>query len=177
MPEKTSAKRRGPLCLDGDNRKCFSTGAFTFSHSTGVQTNATLFPRVTAALAGIMRGMCPEAVFASLTLQRNIQLQCHRDIGNEPGLMNTIVPCSRWVGGCLWLQSAGGAHALDQASGPGTMLRIQLPYVQFSPHTPHATTPWTAGDRIILIGYTPRHLSRLNAADRELLQLRGFQLQ
>ncbi|CAE7256942.1 unnamed protein product, partial [Symbiodinium sp. KB8] len=82
LPEKTSAKRRGPLCLDGANRKCFSTGAFTFSHSTGVQNNATLFPRVTAALAGIMRGMCPEADFASLMLQRNIQLQCHRDIGN-----------------------------------------------------------------------------------------------
>ncbi|CAE7946931.1 unnamed protein product, partial [Symbiodinium sp. KB8] len=108
LPEKTSARRRGPLCLDGVNRKCFSTGAFTFSHSTGVQSNVTLYPRVTAALAGIMRGMCPEAVFASLTLQRNIQLQCHRDIGNEPGLMNTVVPCSRWVGGCLWLQSAGG---------------------------------------------------------------------
>ena len=126
LPEKTSAKRRGPLCLDGANRKCFSTGAFTFSHSTGVQNNATLFPRVTAALAGIMRGMCPEADFASLMLQRNIQLQCHRDIGNEPGLLNTVVPCSRWVGGCLWLQSTGGAHALDQDSGPGTMLRIAV---------------------------------------------------
>ena len=101
LPEKTSAKRRGPLCLDGDNRKCFSTGAFT---STGVQNNVTLFPRVTAALAGIMRGMCPEATFASLTLQRNLQLQCHRDIGNEPELLNTVIPCSRWVGGCLWLQ-------------------------------------------------------------------------
>ena len=176
LPEKTSAKRRGPLCLDGDNRKCFSTGAFTFSHSTGVQNNATLFPRVTSALAGIMKGMCPEATFASLTLQRNLQLQCHRDIGNEPELLNTVIPCSRWVGGCLWLQSAGGAHALDRESGPGTMLRIQLPYVQFSPHIPHATTPWTAGDRTILIGYTPRHLQRLCADDRALLQLRGFQL-
>ena len=176
LPEKTSAKRRGPLCLDGDKRKCFSTGAFTFSHSTGVQNNVTFFPRVTAALAGIMRGMCPEADFASLMLQRNIQLQCHRDIGNEPGLLNTIVPCSRWVGGCLWLKNTAGAHALDQDSGPGTMLRIQLPYVQFAPHTPHATTPWTAGDRTILIGYTPRHLSRLSHADRELLQSRGFQL-
>ena len=176
LPEKTSAKRRGPLCLDGVNRECFSTGAFTFSHSTGVQNNVTLFPRVTAALAGIMRGMCPEADFASLMLQRNIQLQCHRDIGNEPGLMNTVVPCSRWMGGCLWLPSTGGAHALDQESGPGTMLRVQLPYVQFSPHTPHATTPWTAGDRTILIGYTPRHLSRLCHADRELLKMRGFQL-
>ncbi|OLQ06710.1 hypothetical protein AK812_SmicGene9957 [Symbiodinium microadriaticum] len=97
LPEKTSAKRRGPLCLDGDNRKCFSTGAFTFSHSTGVQNNVTLFPRVTAALAGIMRGMCPEADFASLMLQRNIQQQCHRDIGNEPGLLNTIVALMHWI--------------------------------------------------------------------------------
>ena len=120
--------------------------------------------------------MCPEAVFASLTLQRNLQLQCHRDIGNEPELKNTVIPCSRWVGGCLWLQSEGGAHALDQDSGPGTMLRIQLPYVQFSPHIPHATTPWAEGDRIILIGYTPRLLHRLCPDDRAILKQRGFQL-
>ena len=176
LPEKSAAKRRHQLCLGVHQQKCFSTGAYTFAHSTGIQLTALSYPRTTLVLTGIMRGMCPDATFASLALQRNIQLQAHRDTGNHPGFLNTIVPCSRWVGGCLWVQNEHGAHALDQDSGPGTMHRVQLPYIQFSPHCTHATTPWSQGDRTILIGYTPRHLHRLTASDRETLAGMGFNL-
>ena len=87
--------------------------------------------------------MNPTALFASLTLQRNTQVQMHRDAGNEPNTANTAIPCSRWRGGSLWVQSDGGAYALDRATGPGTMIRIGLPYAQFPPHRFHATVPWS----------------------------------
>ena len=176
LPEKSSTKRRGPLCGRLPRQKCFSTGAYTFAHATGVQSNTLLYPRATQLLTSVIRGMNPTALFASLTLQRNTQVQMHRDAGNEPNTANTAIPCSRWRGGSLWVQSDGGAYALDRATGPGTMIRIGLPYAQFPPHRFHATVPWSGGDRTILLGFTPRRMERLLESDRTQLTTLGFQL-
>ena len=157
---------------------CRARSVFRLEHSllpTPLVYRITLlYPRVTLLLTSIIRGMNPGAYFASMTLRRNTQVQLHRDAGNEPGLDNTIIPCSRWVGGCLWLQSEGGAHALDHFSGPGTMVRIGLPFAQFPPHLYHATAPWSGGDRTILIGFTPRRMERLTNSDRRQLANLGF---
>ena len=135
-----------------------------------------LYPRATQLLTSVIRGMNPTALFASLALQRNTQVQMHRDAGNEPNTANTAIPCSRWRGGSLWVQSDGGAYALDRATGPGTMIRIGLPYAQFPPHRFHATVPWSGGDRTILLGFTPRRMERLLESDRTQLTTLGFQL-
>ena len=42
-------------------------------------------------------------------------------------------------GGCLWLQSEGGAHALDHTSGSGTMLSFRRTY----------RMPWLLGQTAI----------------------------
>ena len=89
---------------------------------------------------------------------------------------NTVIPCSRWMGGSLWVQCDGGAHALDNTTGPGTMVRIGLPYAQFPPHLLHATAPWSGGNRTILIGFTPRRMEHLSGSDRNQLVNMGFRL-
>ena len=176
LPDKTAARRRDRLCDHLPGQKCFSSGAFTFAHSTGLQSNSEHYPRTTQLLTSILRGMNPESCIATVTMQRNVQIQMHRDLGNQPGTDNIIIPCSRWMGGCLWVRNDGGTHLLDPQSGPGTMVRIGLPYTCFAPHQPHATTPWSEGDRTILIGSTPRQLGRLTASQRQQLIDLGFRL-
>ena len=44
------------------------------------------------------------------------------------------------------------------------MIRVGLPFASFDPHQPHAATPWSEGDRTILIGSTPRQLDRLTSS-------------
>ena len=176
LPDKTAARRRGKLCDALPGQKCFSSGAFTFAHSTGLQCNTETYPRTTQLLTSILRGMSSTSRFATVTLQRNIQIQMHRDLGNQPGTENIIVPCSRWMGGCLWVRNDGGTHLLDPQSGSGTMIRVGLPFASFDPHQPHATTPWSEGDRTILIGSTPRQLDRLTCSHRQQLSDLGFRL-
>ena len=55
LPEKSSTKRRGPLCGRLPRQKCFSTGAYTFAHATGVQSNTLLYPRATQLLTSVIR--------------------------------------------------------------------------------------------------------------------------
>ena len=176
LPDKTAARRRGKLCDALPGQKCFSSGAFTFAHSTGLQCNTETYPRTTQLLTSILRGMSSTSRLATVTVQRNIQIQMHRDLGNQPGTENIIVPCSRWMGGCLWVRNDGGTHLLDPQSGSGTMIRVGLPFASFDPHQPHATTPWSEGDRTILIGSTPRQLDRLTCSHRQQLSDLGFRL-
>ena len=176
LPDKTAARRRGRLCDDQPRQKCFSSGAFTFAHSTGLQCNTELYPRTTKLLTSILRGMSSASRFATVTLQRNVQIQMHRDLGNQPGTDNIIVPCSRWMGGCLWVRNDGWTHLLDSQSGSGTMIRVGLPFASFDPHQPHAATPWSEGNRTILIGSTPRQLDRLTSSQRQQLSDLGFRL-
>ena len=177
LPGHQHAKRRKQQCEVGHPRQCsFSAGAFTFSFSTGIQRNTTSFPLVVQVLTSILRGACPGIQFSSLTIQRNVQVRMHTDKYNERDLESVIVPCSRWQGGSLWVQHDGGAHALDNHSGPGTMRRITWPYIRFQPHLRHATVPWSSGDQTILIGYTVKLLHRLSDADRHALHYRGFNL-
>ena len=122
----------------------------------GCSANTELYPRTTKLLTSILRGMSSASRFATVTLQRNVQIQMHRDLGNQPGTDNIIVPCSRWMGGCLWVRNDGWTHLLDSQSGSGTMIRVGLPFASFDPHQPHAATPWSEGNRTILIGIYPQ---------------------
>ena len=114
-------------------QRSFSAGTFAIGGLFGIQNTTISHPWTTVLLTSILRGADPLHRFSSLTLQRNVMVHMHQDNNNEPGFPNLIVPCSRWRGGCLWVQAAGGAHALDQSSGPGTMIRIAWPGITFSP--------------------------------------------
>ena len=42
LPEKSSTKQKDRISAQLPRQKCFSTGAFTFAHSTGIQNNTAL---------------------------------------------------------------------------------------------------------------------------------------
>ena len=106
--------------------------------------------------------------FSSFTLHRNVLVHMHRGTHNERGYSNLTIPCGRWLAGrqplgtaCRWSPCAGFKIRAgnNDSHGPGTMIRITWPFVHFSPHLKHATTPWTTGDRTALIGYGARSLT------------------
>ena len=174
LPSATNAKRRRNKCEQLPGQRSFSAGAFAIGGLFGIQNTTISHPWTTVLLTSILRGADPLHRFSSLTLQRNVMVHMHQDNNNEPGFPNLIVPCSRWRGGCLWVQAAGGAHALDPSSGPGTMIRIAWPGITFSPHVKHATTPWSNGDRIILVGFQTKRVCSLQATERHRLYQLGF---
>ena len=174
LPSATHAKRRKHKCEQLQGQRSFSAGAFAIGGLFGVQNSTSSYPWTTMLLTSILRGADPYHKFSSLTLQRNVLVHLHQDNNNEPGFCNLIVPCSRWRGGCLWIQADGGAHALDPSSGPGTMTRVTWPGITFSPHAKHATTPWTGGDRVILVGFQTRWVHSLSGPDKQLLHKMGF---
>ena len=174
LPSATHAKRRKHKCEQLQGQRSFSAGAFAIGGLFGVQNSMSSHPWTTMLLTSILRGADPNHRFSSLTLQRNVLVHLHQDNNNEPGFSNLIVPCSRWRGGCLWIQATGGAHALDHSSGPGTMTRITWPGITFSPHVKHATMPWTGGDRVILVSFQTRWVHSLSGSDTQLLRQMGF---
>ena len=76
LPDKTAARRRGRLCDTQPGQKGFSSGAFTFAHSTGLQCNTETYPWTTQLLTSILRGMSSTSRFATVTLQRNTRYRC-----------------------------------------------------------------------------------------------------
>ena len=79
-------------------------------------------------------------------------------------------------GGQLWVASPNGSIHLDSTSGPGILRSIERPYVLLNPTTPHATFPWSHGDRTILVAYHSRGLEALSQTQRHTLANMGFQL-
>ena len=76
LPDKTAARRRGRLCDTQPGQKGFSSAAFTFAHSTGLQCNTETYPWTTQLLTSILRGMSSTSRFATVTLQRNTRYRC-----------------------------------------------------------------------------------------------------
>ena len=74
-----------------------------------------------------------------MALQRNTLVQLHRDAGNEPGLDNTVIPCSRWRGAAFGYKVKEELTRLDHTSGSGTMLSFRRTY----------RMPWLLGQTAI----------------------------
>ena len=83
-----------------------------------------------------------------------------------------MIPCSRYTGGELWVQSADGDVRLEVDGAVGLMMNTSTP-VAFYPMQVHATCPWQ-GDRIVLIAYHVRNLSRWSVEDLSELHGAGF---
>ena len=154
--------------------KSFMTGAWSRGPHAGLTRNLRSYPMVSRLLANIIRSVDPTFSFSSCTLARNVCSKPHTDCHNAPGSWNLVVPCSSYTGGELWVQHGEGTISLSPQGASGFLWDTTTP-VRFDPRMQHATAPWT-GDRVILIGYHVRHMSKLSEDDAAMLSKMGFKI-
>ena len=134
LPGCQHAKRRRQHCDVGLPRQCsFSAGAFTFSHSTGIQLSTMKYPLVVQLLTSIVRGACPGIQFSSITLQRNVLVRMHTDKHNEHGrraslhhaaVGRAVVSGSNMTMGPMLWTSAPARAPCSESPGPTYAFRL-----------------------------------------------------
>ena len=179
LPLQASAKRRKLTTSDGATgrpQRSFSVGAYSAGGCQGIQCNTSRFPWTSCWLTSLVREAAPLHQFSTCTLLHNVMHYKHTDGRNAPNTQNVIIPCDFWRGGQLWIADPRGSIHLDSASGPGILREISRPCVVLNPTTPHATFPWSHGDRTILVAHHARGLEALTPDQRHMLAGLGFQL-
>ncbi|CAE7214168.1 Capn15 [Symbiodinium sp. CCMP2592] len=177
LPGQTSAKRRRLSTSDGATGRCqrsFSVGAYAAGGTQGIQNNTRDYPWMTRLMTALINGANPRHHYSSCTLLMNVMRNKHRDLANEVGTSNLLLPCSRWRGGQVWVADEQGSVHLDGRSGAGCLRSVQLPYLMLDPRLAHATFPWSCGDRILIVAHHAKGLQALTPADRALLEWAGF---
>ena len=121
-------------------------------------TQSTLrLPRTSKLLARYVRQCCPELVFTTLSLRLNADKGPHRDLQNgpDPSFIQVLTP--RGQGGDLWLADASGTSAMT-IHGTRVWGRIEPCHecpVTFKSKTQlHATQPWEAPRRLVLVAWS-----------------------
>ncbi|CAE7538317.1 unnamed protein product [Symbiodinium microadriaticum] len=179
LPAQASAKRRRTSTSDGDTgrlQRSFSVGAYSMGGVQGVQNHTYTFPWTACWFTSMILAVAPLHQFSTCTLLHNVMSFKHTDSRNAPNTSNIIVPCDFWRGGQLWIADSQGSVHLDSKSGPGILRTVAYPYVRFNPTVPHATFPWSHGDRTVLVAHHARGLAALSTAQRRTLTDMGFQL-
>ena len=179
LPLQTSAKRRKLTTSDADTgrpQRSFAVGAYSAGGCHGIQCNTFNFPWTSCWLTSLVRAAAPLHQFSTCTLLHNVMHFKHTDSRNAPNTQNVIIPCDFWRGGQLWIADPCGSIHLDSTSGPGILREITRPCVVLNPTTPHATFPWSHGDRTILVAHHARGLAALTHDQRDTLARFGFQL-
>lgn len=180
LPRDRAPKRRRLSTSDGDTgllQRTFSVGAFAIGGGiVGVQHNTYSFPWTTRLLTALVNGSDPRHQYSSCTILLNVLHYKHQDHSNEPGTMNLLIPCSRWQGGQVWMADSTGSVHLDMHSGPGVLRVIEPPGIKLDPHVAHATFPWHAGHRLLVVAHHARGIGRLSVRERGHLAWAGFYL-
>ena len=164
-------------CASGDVSSgamaSFSVGAFVQGGLGGVLKCTRAFPWAVRLLVAVVRGCCYNHRFNAVSLHRNTFMAPRTDSHNARGFPNLVLPCSRWVGGGIWMAEATHLSTLVDASILGRVHAVRFPYVLLDPHVLHGTQIWS-GDRIILIAYAVRDVSLIGPVDTRFLADYGF---
>ncbi|CAE7944777.1 unnamed protein product, partial [Symbiodinium sp. KB8] len=132
----------------------WSSGAWVFSGKVGVTKTVATCPWFTRLLVTALSRQTPQS-FATIAFLVNIEMEVHKDSHNDASSMNLA-----------WNVGQGGGSL--EVSGH----RIALPpgaWVSFPPREFHKSGPWD-GNKVLVLGYTPRSLEKLTSS--ELLSLR-----
>ena len=91
------------------------------------------------------------------------------------GSLNYVVPLTTFRDGSIWVQCNEGqvARTTPQGKVQGNVLQVCDGAIQFDAHRFHCTLPWV-GSRVVLIGFTPAHLHKLQPEEKRVLLDLGF---
>ncbi|CAE7254294.1 RE1 [Symbiodinium microadriaticum] len=173
---------------DEQFRTCnFLTGAFTYGGMTGLRSNTKDHPWVTRYLTAYMSKYA-SGLFAGVGLILNVDHALHRDVHNQKGVPNIVLPVVT-SGGGLWLQEVEDQECSDCVLNPVSakvlpntrqvMGRVceyrSHKAIKFQPNLWHESVS-AHGQQLLLVGYTPRSLHKLSSSDRDMLWQTGFTL-
>ena len=173
---------------DEQRRTCnFLTGAFTYGGMTGLRSNTKDHPWVTRYLTAYMSKYA-SGLFAGVGLILNVDHVLHRDVHNQKGVPNIVLPVVT-SGGGLWIQESENQVSSECVLGPvsakvlpntrqatGRVCEYRShKAIKFHPNLWHESVS-AHGQQLLLVGYTPRSLHKLTSLDRDMLGQTGFTL-
>ena len=165
----------------------FLSGAFSYGGMTGLKGNTKDHPWVTRYLTAYL-SKYTDGLFAGVGLVLNVDHELHRDLHNQKGVPNLILPVVT-SGGGLWVEESRGSDA-DSECASEVVTRITPTgkvligkvhsykaheVIRLCPNRWHESVS-AMGQQLLLVGYTPRSLHKLNSSDRQLLWHTGFTL-
>ena len=121
---------------------------------------------------------CP---VTSLSVGRNVQAACHRDVRNLKGSLNWFGTVGDFTGGSLWVQCQADYvppnavwREVQGQRLPGFLVDGNRNYISsFSPDSWHSTEPFK-GERYSLTAFTTRSISYAEPHVRRRLRRSGF---
>ncbi|CAE7214265.1 unnamed protein product [Symbiodinium sp. CCMP2592] len=132
----------------GQHEFSFTVGSFVHGGIYGLRTSSVNFPLTTQVLARFMRQQCPDAVFTSLALMRDVQTTLHIDTNNSLPYLNTVAKVTNFEEGGLWVHNDHGDMPCPDANFGqlmGTKVDFENGVIRFDSHLKHCTLPWVKG--------------------------------
>ncbi|CAE7843057.1 unnamed protein product, partial [Symbiodinium sp. KB8] len=158
-------------------------GVYRHGGSVGWMKGVREFPDLVRLLTRFVTEVEPTATFTSVLVSYNTQKPLHKDFNNDPRTYNYVIPTQRpSSGGELWIELKPGdciKGVIEQRSKKdrtmyGQCLRLEEDKaIRIGPMSAHEVCHWE-GDRIVVIGYSPQCLGKLNQDDVTLLHDYGF---
>ena len=165
---------KGRQCFHGASPKYMAFGQYTHGTFSGLMSSTYRFPNTVHYLTRFFEELCPQDRFATLSVSEDVGMACHRDVHNERGSHNIVLPLLTCDGGGLWVESEPDQFSLEDewrpipngewARGRVHALKAGVP-IRFDARRWHQTEPFQ-GRRLVIIGYTPR----MGALQRETYQ-------
>ncbi|CAE7447550.1 unnamed protein product [Symbiodinium sp. KB8] len=158
-------------------------GVYRHGGSVGWMKGMQEFPDLVRLLTRLVTGVEPTATFTAILVSYNTQKPLHKDFNNDPRTYNYVTPTQVPPrGGELWVELRPGDYVkgtIEQRSKGGRLIYGQcLPLeedkaIKIGPMSAHEVCHWE-GERIVVIGYSPQCLGKLNYEDIALLHDYGF---
>ncbi|OLQ15713.1 putative transposon protein [Symbiodinium microadriaticum] len=158
-------------------------GVYRHGGSVGWMKGMQEFPDLVRLLTKFVAEAEPAAAFTSVLVSYNTQKALHKDFNNDPRTYNYVIPTKVPArGGELWIELKPGdcvKGTIEQRSTGDRLLYGQcIPLeedqaIRIGPMNAHEVCPWE-GDRIVVIGYSPQCLGKLNYDDVGMLHDYGF---
>ena len=155
----------------------FFAGAYAKGGLVGLRKSCHSFPSCVRVFARLLAQTFPGLPFTSLAIFVNVQTQMHKDIYNAP-FDNLAIGLSNFTHGEIWCERSSGTveRLVKGVPTKGVLLDVaQRPCVLPAHECFHATEAWE-GNRVVLIGFSVRHIFNLPADQLQLLRDLGFQL-
>ena len=156
----------------------FNFGLMFGSGQVGITSLTHAFFATCIFLNQFLRQCFPEGEWTSICVARSVQTRIHSDSGNLAGSCNFSVSMGGFSGGHLWLEGDGSVPLQDSSGKTRyghTVCTRHSPF-KFPADVPHATMPWSGGDRWSVTAYSVPGAGVLSeACHSELLRL-GFPL-
>ncbi|CAE7571459.1 unnamed protein product, partial [Symbiodinium sp. KB8] len=148
--------------------KSYATGAYVLGGNVGLKANASARPEVLRTLARFIRRCAPEFRFTSINVFEEVRTERHKDQWNA-NLHNLAIPITKFAGGAIFVEHAGGRDVSRLNGERGTRLLVSNSPVAFNArHCWHYTEEWR-GRRVIVVAYSVRHFHSLSKEHRKFL--------